>query len=170
MKHHLESLESRRLLAGTGEISGSVYADLNANGTHEVGEGGIRGARLYLDSNNNGAWDSRTETSALTDKRGQFQFTGLAAGTYRLREVTTDSLAITAPRSAWFRITLADGQHVARRMFANAIVAQFPASIDLNDHDAVERYLITEARNSGTWNSPGITSTTAGNERRSIGF
>ena len=148
MKHQLESLESRCLLSNSGMISGSVYTDLNANGRHEAGEAGIKGATIYLDANNNGKLDKR-ETNTLTDKRGQYRFVGLAAGTHRVREVVTESIASTAPRSGWFKIALTDGQHVARRMFGNAIVARIPTSIDLADNDAVQAYLTTGARNSG---------------------
>ena len=164
MQHQLESLEARRLLSNTGTISGSVFTDLNANGRHEAGEAGIKGATIYLDANNNGKLDKR-ETSTLSDKRGQYRFTGLAAGTYRVREVGAESVANTAPRSGWFKITLADGQHVARRMFGNAIVAEIPTSIDLADGEAVQDYLATGARNSGLWNQAGITSTAAKDPR-----
>jgi hypothetical protein len=119
MLHVLESLESRRLLSNTGVISGSVYNDLNANAKHEAGEAGLKSARVYLDANNNGKLDKR-ETSALTDKRGQFRFEGLAAGTHRLRQDAPTGYRISGPRSSWFKITLAEGQHVARRQFANA--------------------------------------------------
>ena len=60
------------------------------------------------------------ETSVLSDKRGQFRFDGLSAGTHRLREVTPANHRISGPRSGWFKITLTEGQHVARRQFANA--------------------------------------------------
>lgn len=161
MLNQFESLEGRRLLAGTGVISGSVYTDLNASGTHEAGEAGIKNARLYLDTNNNRTWDSRTETAVLTDKRGQFQFTALAAGTYRLREVGSASVANTAPQSGWFRIKLSEGQNVVRRMFGNAIVAQIPNAIDLTDQVAVQNYLATGSRTGGLWNMAGVTSSAA---------
>ncbi|MBC8107168.1 MAG: hypothetical protein H7Z14_11305 [Anaerolineae bacterium] len=119
MSATLESLEARRLLAGTASISGSVYTDLNANAKHEAGEAGMKKVRVYLDANNNGVLD-RTETSTVTDKRGQFAFTGLNAGTHRLREVAAAGYRVVGPRAQWFKITLAEGQHVARRQFANA--------------------------------------------------
>jgi len=121
MNHALESLESRRLLSATASISGSVYKDLNANAKHEAGEAGVKKVRLYLDANNDAQWDSKRETSVLTDKRGQFEFTGLSAGTYRLRQVLTGDYTVVGPRSGWFKITLADGQHVVRRQFANRV-------------------------------------------------
>jgi hypothetical protein len=133
MRHELESLESRRLLAGTGAISGSVYNDVDADARHDAGEAGLRKVRVYLDTNNNGALDRR-ERSAITDKRGQFRFDGLEAGTYRLRQVVdANKTIVSAPRSSWFRITLADGQHVARRQFANVSVVRVPGENGLPD-------------------------------------
>jgi hypothetical protein len=117
----VEALESRRLLAGTASISGVVFDDRDADGTHEAGEGGLKNVRVYLDHDNDRVWD-KSEPSAVTDKRGNFSFSKLGAGTYRLRQLTPSDRVQTAPRSGFFRVNLRDGQNLTRRMFADAPV------------------------------------------------
>jgi len=121
----VQTLERRQLLAGTASISGAAYNDINHNAIHEVGEAGLKNVRIYLDYDNDGAWDKGKEPTTLTDKRGAFSFNGLGAGTYRLRQVVPEKMAAVGPRSGWFKVTLAAGQQVTRRLFANA---QVPAS------------------------------------------
>jgi len=116
----VEPLEARRLLSGTGAISGAVYEDLNDNAAHEAGEAGIKKVRVYLDNNNNGAWDKSTEPSTTTDKRGSYAFLKLGAGTYRVRQLVPDGMAPVGPRSGWFKVSLTKGQQVTRRLFADA--------------------------------------------------
>lgn len=116
----VQSLESRQLLAGTASISGAVYDDLNHNAVHEAGEAGIKNVRIYLDYDNDGAWDKGKEPTTLSDKRGSFRFDGLRAGTYRLRQIVPENMAAVGPRSGWFKVTLAEGQQVTRRLFADA--------------------------------------------------
>src|SRR5256885_16544614 len=106
----VQLLEARRLLSGTASISGAVYNDLNSNAVHESGEAGVKSARVYLDYDNDGAWDKGVEPSTLTDKRGAFAFDKLGTGTYRLRQATPTGMFRTAPSSGWFRVTLANGQ------------------------------------------------------------
>jgi hypothetical protein len=117
---YVQTLEPRQLLAGTASISGAVYNDLNRNAVHEAGEAGIKRTRVYLDYDNDGAWDKGREPTTLTDKRGSFRFDGLGAGTYRLRQVVPSEMSAIGPRSGWFKATLADGQKVTRRLFADA--------------------------------------------------
>lgn len=75
-----------RLKADTGTISGFKFNDLNGNGVRDSGEPGIENWTIYLDQNFNGQLDSG-ETSVKTTSNGSFQFSSLAAGTYRVREV-----------------------------------------------------------------------------------
>ena len=75
-----------RVKADTGTISGFKFNDLNGNGVRDAGEPGIENWTIYLDQNLNGQLDSG-ETSVKTTSNGSFQFSSLAAGTYRVREV-----------------------------------------------------------------------------------
>jgi len=63
---------SRRL---KGSIQGRVFRDLNVNGAFNTGEPGLAGVRVELS----------TGQTALTDREGRFEFSGLAADAYRVR-------------------------------------------------------------------------------------
>jgi DNA-binding beta-propeller fold protein YncE len=109
----VECLEPRRLLAsGTGEIHGTAWSDLNANGVWNDGEPGQAGVTVYLDTNGNGQLDvdqaqqpvepitvtasDNPATSGL-DETGTYQFTGLDAGEYTVAEVAPEEHEITYP-------------------------------------------------------------------------
>src|SRR5437588_8214154 len=88
----LEALESRVLMssapvvpAGTASISGTVFNDVNVNGTFDAGDKGLSGRKVYIDANNNGRLD-KGEIFARS-KHGTYTLSGLAAGTYTVREV-----------------------------------------------------------------------------------
>jgi len=157
----IQHLERRQFLSGTASISGSVYNDLNHNAVHESGEAGVKSARVYLDYDNDGAWDKGVEPATLTDKRGAFSFDKLGAGTYRLREVMGPDMVGTAPSSGWFRVTLSDGQVITRRLFGQHGIGQNALPIDQNGVTITQD--IIAARNGGVWNSAGVTSTAAKN-------
>ena len=69
-----------------GSISGLKFNDLNANGVQDAGEGPIAGVTMFLDANGNGVLDSGEATSA-TNVSGNFTFSNLLPGTYKVREV-----------------------------------------------------------------------------------
>ena len=83
-----EVLERRLMLDGdaTSEIHGTKWNDLNADRTWDVGEPGLPDWTVFLDVNQNGQLDPG-ESSTTTDANGQYAFTGLAPGTYRVLEV-----------------------------------------------------------------------------------
>ncbi len=70
----------------SGTLSGQAFNDGNHNGTKDTGEVGLPGWTIFIDSNDNGSHDAG-ETSRVTDASGNYSFTNLAAGTYRVREV-----------------------------------------------------------------------------------
>src|SRR5205823_4068953 len=78
----------------SNSISGQVFNDLNTNGNKDAGESGLAGWTVFLDSNNNGVLDVG-EASTTTDVNSTYIFTNLAAGTYRVREVTPAGWALT---------------------------------------------------------------------------
>ncbi|WP_287699209.1 putative Ig domain-containing protein [Microcystis sp. M046S2] len=59
-------------------------------------EPALEGITVYLDSNNNGTFDNN-EPSQITDENGKYQFTGLEAGTYIVREVIPTDYKQTYP-------------------------------------------------------------------------
>jgi hypothetical protein len=62
-------------------ITGTVFADTNANGKRDTGEAALSGWRVYVDANNNGMFDAG-EQAVLTDSTGKYTFTFSAVGTY----------------------------------------------------------------------------------------
>ncbi len=109
----MECLEPRRLLAsGTGEIHGTAWSDLNANGAWDDGETGLAGVSVYLDTNGNGQLDvdqdqqplepmtvTASDDSATSgvDETGIYQFTELDAETYTVAEVVPTDHESTFP-------------------------------------------------------------------------
>ncbi len=79
----------------TGSISGILFWDSNNNGTYNSGEVLQSGKTVYIDSNNNGNKDAG-EKSAVTNGSGAYSFTGLSAGTYRVRRVLPSGVGITS--------------------------------------------------------------------------
>ncbi|HEX4796295.1 MAG TPA: SdrD B-like domain-containing protein [Humisphaera sp.] len=102
-----------------GSIAGTVFADANANGKLDVGEKGIANIKVYLDANKNGSPDA-SEVSLLTDASGNFKFTNLPAGTFRLREVLPAGNALIAPVAGFFDIPLVLGASSVGSLFADA--------------------------------------------------
>ena len=78
-----EPLESR--LALDASISGTVYEDLNGNGSDDGQDVGLSGVNVFIDENNNGAFDG-TDIITTTDANGNYTFAGLAAGNYSVVE------------------------------------------------------------------------------------
>ncbi|MDH4118021.1 MAG: carboxypeptidase regulatory-like domain-containing protein, partial [Acidimicrobiia bacterium] len=71
-------------IEGYATISGTVYEDLNNNGTQDPGETGIDGATVRLNGTDpNGAI---TEIVTVTTADGNYTFTDLLAGTYTITQ------------------------------------------------------------------------------------
>src|SRR5207237_3237534 len=77
-------------------ISRQTFNDINGTLSLHDALPILFGWTVFLDSNNNGALDAG-EPSTLTDSNGNYAFTNLGPGTYRVREV--------AP-AGWVRTTL----------------------------------------------------------------
>ncbi|MEG4006887.1 SdrD B-like domain-containing protein [Microcoleus sp. Pol11C1] len=70
---------------GNGQIIGCKYLDVDNDGFRDGSEPPMENVRIYIDANNNGQLDAG-DTSTLTDRNGEYRFTGLQAGLYRIRE------------------------------------------------------------------------------------
>jgi protocatechuate 3,4-dioxygenase beta subunit len=85
-------------------ISGTKFLDTNGSGVFNAGKPGLAGVTIFLDANNNGVLDPG-EVSTTTDVNGRFQFTGLAPGTYSVREVVPPGYIRTTPNPAAITVT-----------------------------------------------------------------
>ncbi|MCR0980779.1 SdrD B-like domain-containing protein [Roseomonas populi] len=65
----------------TTQVGGNVYVDANGNGVHDAGEAGLAGVEVRLLDANGGVLGPVT----TTDEGGNYYFTGLAAGSYRVQ-------------------------------------------------------------------------------------
>ena len=79
----------------TGGISGTVFNDANGNGIKDSSETGISGVKVFLDTNKNGTADSGEPSTTTTSSSGAYAFSGLAAGSYTVREVVPSGFHAT---------------------------------------------------------------------------
>jgi hypothetical protein len=105
----------------TGTISGQVFLDYNANGLADKNEPGLAGQTVFLDLNNSGRLDPGDPT-ATTDQNGFYQFTGLAAGTYTVRESVSGDYATLGPTGAAATVVIGANSAVDHVKFANLAV------------------------------------------------
>ena len=99
----------------TGAVSGVVYNDLNDDGVQDNGEGGLQNwvVQLY-----NGS--TLVATSSPTDSNGNYSISGVAPGTYTLREVPQTGYTQTAPAApGTFSVTITAGGSVTGDNFGN---------------------------------------------------
>ena len=71
--------------ATTGDIRGTKFHDLDANGIHDNGEPGLEDWKIYIDANNNGQYDIG-EPNTITDSNGDYEFLELTPDTYTIAE------------------------------------------------------------------------------------
>jgi hypothetical protein len=98
-------------------ISGMVFADNNGNAKLDAGEAAVSGRKLYIDKNKNGVLDAG-EPVFTTGANGAFTFSGLAAGTYRVRDLLPSGWRRTSPTAGYFDISVAAGQSITGKNFA----------------------------------------------------
>jgi hypothetical protein len=69
-----------------GSIRGQKWHDLDGDGAKEEGEPGLAGWTIFIDENRNELLDSE-EQWTTTNENGNYEFTGLAPGEYRVMEL-----------------------------------------------------------------------------------
>ena len=128
-----EMLESRRLFAAVGTITGIVFDDKNGNGVRETGELPLANQMVYIDANNNGVRDG-SEQSVLTDSTGTYTFTRLEAGTYRVRHELPAGRRLTFPTAIFYDAVIPISVAGKTRDFGNTTMGVVRGTIfnDLN--------------------------------------
>jgi hypothetical protein len=97
-------------------IGGGKFNDLNGDGVREPGEPGLAGIRVFLDTNGNGALDPG-EVSTTTDASGNFTFTNIGPGTFRVREVLPAGSTQTSANPPNF--VTSSGSNITGVLFGN---------------------------------------------------
>ena len=105
-------------VTNTASITGNVFSDANSNGIKDGADAGISGATVYIDANKNGSLDSG-EVNTITDASGNYTFSTLAAGTYRVAEILPSGNTLTAPVAGFYDVALAASQAVTGKDFAD---------------------------------------------------
>ncbi len=110
--------------AGYSTIRGQVFNDANNNGVKDGGEAGLRFWTVYLDTNNNGKLEAG-ETSLITDASGNYAFTGLIPGTYKVAIVAQTGWTRSMPGAAGtYTVTItADGSTTTGKDFGELLPA-----------------------------------------------
>jgi protocatechuate 3,4-dioxygenase beta subunit len=96
-----------------GAISGQKFHDLDGDGAKDAGEAGLANWTIQLDKNGDGTVDATTTTNAT----GNYSFTGLTAGVYRIREVNQPGWIQTTVNPA--DVTVVSGTNSTGNNFGN---------------------------------------------------
>jgi RHS repeat-associated protein len=108
--------------AGAGEIDGTVFDDLNGNGSQDPMEPGLAGRVIYLDQNHNGIHDS-DETSVTTDANGNYSFINLPPGVYTVAMEGQPGSSQTLPSDDAYSVTVPLGETVSGVDFGAAPIS-----------------------------------------------
>lgn len=102
-----------------GSISGKKFEDCDADGIFEPGcETGMRGWTIFIDSNGNGTFDAG-ETSLITNGQGNYTFSDLLPGTYRICEIQVSGWIQTMPGEGQCHDIILNGEDLTDKNFGN---------------------------------------------------
>ena len=120
----------RTTMAGTASIGNRVWNDLNNNGLQDAGEPGLQGVTVELLDAAGNPIDSDPNTAGVqptiivTNALGEYLFTGLAAGDYKVRISTLPAGYNASPKAAGADRTIdSDGNSIAAGTSTTDIVS-----------------------------------------------
>ena len=97
-------------------ITGRAWVDSDKDGIKDSAEAILSGWRVYIDKDKDGKYDAG-EPTVFTDSGGNYKFTGLAAGSYRVRIVQATGYTRISPSSGYYDKTLANGASTSNNNF-----------------------------------------------------
>jgi hypothetical protein len=130
-------------------VSGSLFNDLDADGTKDAGEGALAGRTVYSDANGNSALDAG-EPSAATAGDGSYTLSGLTPGATTIRTVVPAGSTCSAPAPCRHSLTLLSGDAVTGKDFGTWGTASVSGTV-YEDADA------SGSQNGGELGIPGRT-------------
>lgn len=105
-------------------VSGTVFNDLDGDGTQDSGESGQIGWQIFADADGDGQLD-RGEVSAISGRDGTYKLT-LTPGDYTILEVARTGWQITTPSEGSYTVTVANGDALTGEDFGNQETAAEP--------------------------------------------
>ncbi len=129
--------------SGTASIAGEVYLDSNGNGKLDSGESGLSGVELYIDVNKTGSLTSGDPTDT-TGSNGQYKFSNLPAGVWRVREVLPSGYKLTNPTVGYFDITVQNNWNITAENWGNQKTSATPTYVC-----SVSGYVYTDTNGNG---------------------
>jgi len=110
-----------------GSICGAKYNDLNGNGRRDDGEPGIPDWQIML--------DGTARLTAVTDKEGNYCFTNLVPGDYKIHEELRPDWQQKAPAEGYYGVTLTSGQNMTGKDFGNMLNSQLGSICGMKFND-----------------------------------
>jgi hypothetical protein len=105
-----------------GVIGGLVFNDFNLNGLADSGEPKLPGRTVFLDLDNDGILGAG-EPTTTTDASGAYQFTGLAAGLYTVRQSLLGGDLLSMPATGSYSLTIGGGSSFTNQNFADVFTS-----------------------------------------------
>ena len=100
-------------------ISGLMFNDLNGDGVREISEPILSGWTIYIDTNNDGTFDTG-DVQVTSGSNGVYSFPNLVAGdTYTIRQTTPAGWRRTLPQTLPITITVKAGEAITGLNFAS---------------------------------------------------
>ncbi|HVX14255.1 MAG TPA: SdrD B-like domain-containing protein [Pirellulales bacterium] len=115
-------------------IDGTVFSDTNGNGTVDTGEQGIAGRTVFIDEAGTGIYQTGDPT-ATTDSSGDYSFSGLAAGTYKVVEELPNNVSLTNPSQT---VTVVANETASGVNFAEEASIKGTIFTDTNDNGTLD--------------------------------
>jgi Ca2+-binding RTX toxin-like protein len=89
-----------KLIPKGGTLTGTVFNDINGNGTQDAGELGVEGVTVYTDQNETNAFEPNVEVSTVTDSNGTYHFDFSEDDEYLLKLILPANWTQTTPSPA----------------------------------------------------------------------
>jgi hypothetical protein len=115
-------------------LRGHKYEDANRDGIHQASESPLGGWTIYVDYNNNGKLDPG-EPHSVTLPNGYYGITGIAAGTWTVREVSQPDWTCSGPSPCSYNLTFAPQSEIEGKNFLNWAPARVAGNV-WNDLEA----------------------------------
>jgi probable HAF family extracellular repeat protein len=97
-------------------VSGTAWNDADADGVRDSGEKPLPGAQLYVDADRDGNLDPG-ERVTTSDASGNYFFTGMSSGTWRVRMTPPTAMRASMPSVGYLDVTLTSTQHATSKNF-----------------------------------------------------